>query len=48
MVDELTPNFRKACVDGFFALYEGDARQIVDALIAAEVSSARATWVLPG
>jgi len=37
MVDELTPDFRKALVDGFFALYEGDARQIVDALIAAEM-----------
>lgn len=33
MVDELSPQFRKALVDGFFALYEGDAKQIVDALI---------------
>jgi len=28
-VDELSASFRKALVDGFFALYEGDAKQIV-------------------
>jgi hypothetical protein len=33
MVDTLSEDFRKALVDGFFALYDGDAKQIVQALI---------------
>ena len=37
MVDELSEDFRKALVDGFFALYEGDAKQIVQALIDGEM-----------
>jgi len=31
------PSLRRALVDGFFALYEGEAKQIVDVLIAAEL-----------
>jgi len=33
MMDELTPTFRRALVNGFFALYESDAKAIVDALV---------------
>ena len=37
MVDELSETFRRALVDGFFALYEGDAKQIVQALVDGEM-----------
>jgi predicted unusual protein kinase regulating ubiquinone biosynthesis (AarF/ABC1/UbiB family) len=37
MVDELSGSFRKALVDGFFALYESRPKAIVQALIDAEV-----------
>ena len=33
MMDELSEEFRRALVNGFFALYENDAPRIVDALI---------------